>query len=173
MATTDRAEADRRFFAQAGRGSWLSVCVVAGVSLLAWWWLAPALTLGLRNDDFLIPYYLDSETGAVRWPRVFEELFRGWFGAPELYRPMVSLSLALEYSWTGLLPSLHLGNVLMVTVAAAATASLAMRLVASDVTGSPDVVALGGQTFFVIERGDRIEDRDGSGRPVGQHQPRR
>lgn len=136
MATTDRAEADRRFFAQAGRRSWLSVCVVAGVSLLAWWWLAPALTLGLRNDDFLIPYYLDSETGAVRWPRVFEELFRGWFGAPELYRPMVSLSLALEYSWTGLLPSLHLGNVLMVTVAAAATASLAMRLVASDVTGS-------------------------------------
>lgn len=130
MAATEQANADARFFAQAGRRSWLPPLVAVAVAWLALWWMAPALTLGLRNDDFLIPYYIDSETGAVIWGRVFEEFGRGWFGAPALYRPMISLSLALEYSCTGSLPSLHLGNVLMLAVAAAATAMLAARLAA-------------------------------------------
>ena len=104
--------------------------VLAAVLALAWWWFSPLLGLGLRNDDFLATYYVDGETGAVLWGRVFEEFTRGWFGAPELYRPMVSLSLAVEYSFTGQLPLLHLGNVLMLAVAAAATAMLAARLAA-------------------------------------------
>ena len=135
MVTTDPAtgglgEDSRRFFARAGGRPRGAALVAAAVALLAWWWFAPGLTLGLRNDDFLATYYVDSETGAVLWGRVFEEFTRGWFGAPELYRPMVSLSLAVEYSFTGQLPLLHLGNVLMVTVAAVATAALAMRVCA-------------------------------------------
>ena len=135
MVTTDPAtgglgEDSRRFFARAGGRPRGAALVAAAVALLAWWWFAPGLTLGLRNDDFLATYYVDGETGAVLWGRVFEEFTRGWFGAPELYRPMVSLSLAVEYSFTGQLPLLHLGNVLMVTVAAVATAALAMRVCA-------------------------------------------
>ena len=133
MVTTDpatggRREDPRQFFAHAGGRPRGAALVAAAVALLAWWWFAPGLTLGLRNDDFLATYYVDSETGAVLWGRVFEEFTRGWFGAPELYRPMVSLSLAVEYALTGQLPLLHLGNVLMATVAAVATAALAMRV---------------------------------------------
>ena len=57
---------------------------------VSWWLLLPALlalgvfwpTLahGWRSDDFLTVYYLDRESEAVRWGRVFEEWARPWFG---------------------------------------------------------------------------------------------
>ncbi len=102
--------------------------MLAAVLALAWWWFSPLLGLGLRNDDFLLVYYLDRDSGGVLWGRVFEEFVRGWFGSPELYRPMVTLSLLSEYRVAGSLQALHLGNVLLVGAAAGATAMLAMRL---------------------------------------------
>lgn len=105
---------------------------------VSWWLLLPALlalgvfwpTLahGWRSDDFLTVYYLDRESEAVRWGRVFEEWARPWFGVRDLYRPLVSLSYGLNWA-LGTSPfGFHLLNVALLAGTATFVAALAARL---------------------------------------------
>src|SRR5262245_31805678 len=102
------------------------VCAAAMfAAALLWFW--PTLHHGLRSDDYLTVYYIDRTTGAVSWCRVFEEFVRPWFGANDLYRPLVSLSFGIEFALCPAGPC-HLTNVVMLGITAAATAATAARL---------------------------------------------
>lgn len=107
------------------RFGWAVPLLVAAVAI-AWFW--PVLGHGLRSDDYLTVYYLDREAGAVRWGRVFQEFVRPWFGADDLYRPLVSLSFGLEFAVGGSAALQHLTNILCLAVTVAATAATAARL---------------------------------------------
>jgi hypothetical protein len=111
--------------AQGARAAaWCSVAMVA----IAFVWFWPALGFGLRSDDYLLAYYTDRETGAVRWGRVLEEFVRPWFGAADLYRPLVSVSFGVELAAWPSLPARHAWNVACLGIAAAATAATAALL---------------------------------------------
>lgn len=96
-----------------------------GVLALTFVWFWPTLWFGLRSDDYLAPFYVDRVTGDVRWANVWIEFVRPWFGAGELYRPLISASYGVE-GWLAPGPAVrHLLNVLLVAVAATATAATA------------------------------------------------
>ena len=97
---------------------------------LAWFW--PTLWHGFRSDDFLGVYYLDRETGAVRWGRVLEEWVRPWFGVRDLYRPVVSLSLGANWAVSTSPLWFHLTNVMLLAGTAVAVAATARRLARGD-----------------------------------------
>jgi len=94
---------------------------------LIWCW--PAYGMGFLSDDYLAVYYLDRDTGAVHWHRVLAEFARPWFGVRDLYRPMVSLSIAGNLALGGMRPlGFHVLNVLLVAVTASAVTILARQL---------------------------------------------
>lgn len=101
---------------------------LALVFALAFVWFWPTLHHGLRSDDYLVCYYTDRLTGTVRWDRVFAEFGRAWFGTGELYRPLISLSYAVEHwLWPGPTAA-HVVNVLFVAMTAVATGATAALL---------------------------------------------
>lgn len=104
--------------------------VLTGAALLLvtflWYW--PCLHHGLQSDDYLTVYYTDRTTGAVQWDRVFGEFSRAWFGAGDLYRPLVSLSFGIEHAFWPAPWARHAGNVLLLAITAMATAATAARL---------------------------------------------
>lgn len=107
----------------------LAAIALVGVAMtLAFVWFWPTLHVGLRSDDYLIVYYYDRTTGALHWGRMLEEFVRPWFGAAELYRPMVSTSFAVDILlWPSPL-GFHFQNVMITAVAVAAIALTARRL---------------------------------------------
>lgn len=110
---------------------WSRRLAAALVLALAIVWFHATLQHGLRNDDYLTVYYTDRETGAVRWDRVFGEFARGWFGVPWLWRPLVSMSFALDRALSSTLAFAHIDNVLFLGVTATAVALTAARLAPS------------------------------------------
>ena len=80
------------------------------------------------SDDYSLSMFHDSATGALNWSKVFESLAEPWYGTPDYWRPMATLSAAINVSVLGFSPlsmqvlnlSLHLGIV-------AATAELCYR----------------------------------------------
>lgn len=108
----------------AGSGRRERVAVLALLPLaLLWFW--PTFAHGLRSDDFLVTYYTDRLSGAVRWDRVVAEFARPWFDAGELYRPLVSVSFGLELALCPSPGARHVVNTLLVAIAALATAATA------------------------------------------------
>ena len=107
----------------------LAAIALVGVAMtLAFVWFWPTLHVGLRSDDYLIVYYYDRTTGALHWGRMLEEFVRPWFGAAELYRPMVSTSFAVDILlWPSPL-GFNFQNVMITAVAVAAIALTARRL---------------------------------------------
>lgn len=101
--------------------------LLAGIGLSALLWFLPALQVGWLSDDFGIAAYLDRESGAADWGRALADFAQPW-GAPTLYRPVVSLSLALNWTLGHGPIGFHLFNLLLVAVAAAATARTAALL---------------------------------------------
>ncbi len=100
----------------------LAVLLLLPLALL-WFW--PTFAHGLRSDDFLVTYYTDRMTGAVRWDRVVAEFARPWFDAGELYRPLVSVSFGVELALFPSPGARHVVNSLLVAIAAMATAATA------------------------------------------------
>lgn len=115
-------------------------------ALLALGWHWPVLAHGFRSDDFLTVYYLDRDAGTVQWGRVFEEWVRPWFGVRDLYRPLVSLTLGLNWA-CGTAPfGFHLLNVLLLAGTATAVAAAAARLCPSR----PALAGLAGAGIVVL-----------------------
>lgn len=118
--------------------AWGSLVMLA----LAFAWFWPTLHHGLRSDDYLVTYYTDRLGGAVLWDRVFAEFGRPWFDGGELWRPLVSVSYGVEMALFPSPTGRHACNVLLVGIAAAATAATAgllaehRRLLATLVAGS-------------------------------------
>ena len=108
--------------ATADRRERLAVLLLLPLALL-WFW--PTFAHGLRSDDFLVTYYTDRMTGAVRWDRVVAEFARPWFDAGELYRPMISVSFGIELALCPSPGARHVVNTLLVAVTAMATAATA------------------------------------------------
>ena len=108
--------------ATADRRARLAVLLLLPLALL-WFW--PTFTHGLRSDDFLVTYYTDRLSGAVRWDRVVAEFARPWFDAGELYRPLVSVSFGVELALCPSPSARHVVNTLLVAIAALATAATA------------------------------------------------
>jgi hypothetical protein len=96
------------------------------VLAFAWFW--PALVHGFRSDDFFASYYWDADRGA-NWSRAFGEFVRPWFGVRDLYRPIVSLSLAANFELGSSALGFHVVNTLLLAITAFAAAMVAMRLV--------------------------------------------
>ncbi|MCA8974832.1 MAG: hypothetical protein KDC98_08920, partial [Planctomycetes bacterium] len=93
---------------------------------LAWFW--PVLGHGFRSDDFEMVYYLDRDSEAVRWGRVWEEWLRPWFGVRDLYRPVVSLAIGVNWACGTSAFGFHLLNVGLLCGTATCVAAMAARL---------------------------------------------
>lgn len=106
---------------------------------LLWFW--PTFAHGLRSDDFLVTYYTDRLSGAVRWDRVLGEFARPWFDAGELYRPLVSVSFGVELALCPSPGARHVVNTLLVAMAAMATAATAGVLARAHGAGPKACVA--------------------------------
>src|SRR5262245_9856617 len=69
--------------------------------------------------------YWDRGREAVRWDRVADDFVGPWSGVRDMYRPLVTLSIALQLALHGFAPRLfHVANCAMVTIAALAIAVL-------------------------------------------------
>ena len=78
-----------------------------------------AVQVGFLSDDFLMVRYWDREAGSVRWNLVGAEFQGPWFGVRDLYRPLVSLSDAVQAALFGFDSRwFHLANVAMLLVSA-------------------------------------------------------
>src|SRR5262249_58644650 len=85
---------------------------------------ASAAGVGFLSDDYLMVGYWDRERGAVLWPRVLADCQGPWFGGRDLYRPVVTLSCALQLAVHGLAPRwVPVAHVAMVTTSAFASAA--------------------------------------------------
>ncbi|MEO0480050.1 MAG: hypothetical protein AAF196_11260 [Planctomycetota bacterium] len=71
----------------------------------------PAVDGGLISDDLLAPALFLDDEGEVRWDEVSADFSRHWLGleAP-LYRPMVSVSLAIDLASDDFTASMHRTN---------------------------------------------------------------
>jgi hypothetical protein len=99
---------------------WAWLLVVLGAALAL-----SALDVGFLSDDYLMVRYWDRGREAVQWQRVAADFAGPWSGVRDMYRPLVTLSIALQLSLHGFAPRLfHLANSAMVTVAALAIAAL-------------------------------------------------
>jgi hypothetical protein len=100
---------------------WALLLVLLG-GVVAW----SSLDVGFLSDDFLMTRYWDRDLLSVRWDRVALDFQGPWFGAVrDLYRPVVSLSCALQLAVHGFDPRwFHLANAAMVTIAALAIGAL-------------------------------------------------
>ena len=93
---------------------WVLMLVGIGVLLAM-----SAVQVGFLSDDFLMVRYWDRETGSVRWDLVGAEFQGPWFGVRDLYRPLVSLSDAVQAALFGFDSRwFHLANVGMLLVSA-------------------------------------------------------
>jgi hypothetical protein len=109
----------------------LLCCGLPFAAALFWFW--PALGLGFFTDDYVFPYYLDVEAGSTRWDRVVAEFTRPFFGVRDLYRPLVAVSVGVNFTFGGMDPlGFHALNVGLVAIAAAATGLAAARLLPSN-----------------------------------------
>ncbi len=127
---------------------WLGWFCVAAVGALAVAWFADTLHHGPRSDDYLAVYYRDRVSGSVNWGRIFEEFARPWFNVPNLYRPLVSVSLGLDDT---LMPGPfggHLWNVVMLALGAGATTATAWRLMPSHGCRGAAALVAGGLVVF-------------------------
>jgi hypothetical protein len=108
------------------RGGSIVACLsLVLVATFAWFW--PTLAHGFRSDDFLIGYYADGQGGGA-FSRAFAEFGRGWFGVRDLWRPLVSVSLAIDFELGSDAWGFRATNVALVGIAAFATACTAARL---------------------------------------------
>ena len=108
------------------RGSSAVVCLsLVLVATFAWFW--PTLGYGFRSDDFLMGFYSDRQGGGA-FSRAFAEFGRGWFGVRDLWRPLVSVSLAVNFELGSDARWFRACNVALVGISAFATACTAVRL---------------------------------------------
>ncbi len=95
---------------------WILPIVVVAVALYA-----SVRDVGFLSDDYLMLRYWDQAAAAVRWDRVAQDFTGPWFGSVrDMYRPVVTLAYALQLAVSADPRWFHLGNVLMVLVAALA-----------------------------------------------------
>ncbi len=106
-------------------GSIVACLSLVLVATFAWFW--PTLAHGFRSDDFLMGYYADAQGGGA-FSRAFAEFGRGWFGVRDLWRPLVSLSLAIDFELGAGALGFRASNVALVGIAAFATGCTAARL---------------------------------------------
>ncbi|MHC4077031.1 MAG: hypothetical protein ACYST0_01175 [Planctomycetota bacterium] len=81
------------------------------------------------SDDYLLALFFDPKTGAVEWPEIWRDFGEGWFLSLAYWRPLISLSYAINIELFGFTPiSLHAVNLTVHLVVVAATAHLCYRL---------------------------------------------
>lgn len=108
-------------------GSVVLTCLLCAVVAVLWHWRA--LQMPFLSDDYLMVRYLDRAGGTVRWDRALAEFVQPWFGVRDLYRPLISLSFAVELQLWGPDPlAAHAGNLLLLALAVGCVARTAASL---------------------------------------------
>lgn len=107
------------------RRSLVLALLAVAVAAVGWYW--STLEGGFLADDFGMAAYLHRDTGTVDWGRVFADFAQPW-GAPTLYRPLVSVSFGVNWTLGLGAVGFHVLNVMLVAVAAVATAGTAALL---------------------------------------------
>ena len=80
---------------------WAWLLLVLGTALAL-----SALDVGFLSDDYLMVRYWDRGREAVQWQRVAADFAGPWSGVRDMYRPLVTLSIALQLSLHGFAPRL-------------------------------------------------------------------
>jgi len=99
---------------------WLQRALIVAVALAAY---APALHGYFLSDDFSISLLLDTEKRSIDWSNTLADFYTVFRGDPthSYYRPMITLSVAIDYTLWGLNPAgfhltnlaLHIANALL------------------------------------------------------------